>query len=76
MARGLQWLDDMKTNTAANVTDTVTSEYVRRVDRTVARARLLKASLEAVARLEAMEAEGYIVDRELKIERARVAAFT
>jgi len=66
----------MKTNTAANVNDTVTSEYVRRVDRTVARARLLKASLEAVARLEAMEAEGYIVDRELEIERARVAAFT
>jgi hypothetical protein len=58
------------------MTDTVTSEYVRRVDRTVARARLLKASLEAVARLEAMEAEGYIVDRELEIERARVAAFT
>ncbi len=56
--------------------DTVTSEYVRRVDRTVARERLLKASLEAVARLEAAEAQGYIVDRELKIERDRVAAFS
>lgn len=56
--------------------DVVTSEYVRRVDRTVARERLLKASLEAVARLEAAEAQGYIVDRELKVERARVAAFS
>jgi hypothetical protein len=54
----------------------VTSYYAKKVDRTEARARLLRGSLEEVERLERAVAKGWDCQVELDRARAYVAAFS
>lgn len=56
--------------------DVVTSEYIKRVDRTAARAGFLRVAREEVAKYEAMKAEGWDVDEQLERARAQVEAFS
>lgn len=52
------------------------SYYAKKVDRTLARARLLKGAQEEAARLERAIAKGWDCSAELERARAQIAAFS